>query len=116
MTDKRCYNKKEAIHYFGIDLSAFEAHIEPELEGRGIAVGTCLVYEARDLDMAWEAFKKKAKRDAATPTSLPQVPSVPSAKKPKAAVKGAMPSPESGSAAWNAAVKKVLAKDKPRKK
>lgn len=116
MTGKRCYNKKEAIQYFGIDLSAFETYIEPELEGKGIAIGTCLVYEARDLDMAWDAFKKKAKRDAAAAATPAPAPSPAAAKKPKVQVKGAMPSPESSSAAWNAAVKKVLAKDKSKKK
>ena len=58
MADKRSYNKKESIQYFGIDLSAFETYIEPELDGKGITIGTCLVYEAYDLDKAWEAFKK----------------------------------------------------------
>lgn len=116
MTGKRCYNKKEAIHYFGIDLGAFETYIEPELEGKGIAIGTCLVYEARDLDMAWEAFKKKSKRDASALANPAPNPSSASAKKPKVQLKGAMSSPESSSAAWNAAVKKVLAKDKPKKK
>lgn len=114
MTDKRCYNKKEAVQYFGIDLSAFETYLEPELDGKGIAIGTCLVYEARDLDMAWDAFKKRAKRDASAQTNPPQ-PSAP-AKKARAPMKGAMPSPESSSAAWNAVVKKELAKGKPKKK
>jgi len=116
MTGKRCYNKKEASQYFGIDPGAFETYIEPELDGKGIAVGTCLVYEVRDLDMAWESFKKKARRDASASAAPAPGPSPASAKRPRVQLKGAMPSPESSSAAWNAAVKKVLAKDKPKKK
>jgi hypothetical protein len=116
MTDKRSYNKSEAIQYFGIDINAFETYIEPELAGKGIAIGTCLVYEARDLDTAWEAFKKKAKRDASVPTIPPQRESQASIQKTRAPLKGAMPSSASSSAAWNAAVTKVLAKDKPKKK
>lgn len=116
MTNKRSYNKKEAVQYFGIDLSAFETYIEPELEGKGITIGTCLVYEVYDLDKAWETFKKKAKRKASSPTSPPQAEAQAPTKKARAPLKGAMPSPEKSSAAWNAAVKKVLSKNTPKKK
>jgi hypothetical protein len=59
MTGKRCYNKTEATQYFGIDIDAFETYIEPELEGKGIVIGNCLVYEAREIGGAWDDFKKK---------------------------------------------------------
>jgi hypothetical protein len=114
MAEKRCYNLNEAMHYFGIDRNAFKTCIEPELEGKGVHVGTCLVYEAGDLDKAWDAFKKKAKASAATavPSSQSSSDAVP--KKTKARAKEAMPSANLGSDAWNAAVTKVL--NKPRKK
>jgi hypothetical protein len=116
MADKRCYNKSEAIQYFGIDGSSFETYIEPELEGAGIRVGDCLVYEAYDLDRAWEAFKKKASGAASVPGSPAQTPAAAPPKKAKGRSKEATPSPHSGSVAWNAAVTKVLEKGKSRKK
>lgn len=116
MADKRCYNKSEAIEYFGINRSAFEVHIEPELEGKGIRVGSCLVYEARDLDLAWEAFKKKAKAKAsALPRQRAETSETP-LKKIKQRSREPMPSAESSSALWNAAVKSVLEKDKTKKR
>jgi hypothetical protein len=116
MADKRCYNKSEAIQYFGIDRSSFETYIEPELEGTGIKIGDCLVYEVYDLDTAWDAFKKKARDTAAASISPAQTPRPAPAKKAKGRSKEAMPSPHSSSVAWNAAVTKVLEKGKPRKK
>jgi hypothetical protein len=115
MADKRCYNKREATQYFGINLSSFQTYIEPELEGKGIKIGSCLVYEAYDLDMAWEAFKKKAKGNASAPISPPKRLSPVPPKKARGRSKEAMASPESSSAAWNAAVKTVLEKGKRRK-
>jgi hypothetical protein len=116
MANKRCYNKTEAAQYFGVDLGAFVKYIEPELDGKGIKIGRCLVYEVRDLDIAWEAFKKKAKSSSSGPVGHPQAPSQVAPKKARGMSKEAMPSPQSGSAAWNAAVKHVLEKGKPRKK
>lgn len=116
MADKRCYNKSESIQYFGIDLSSFETYIEPELEGMGIKIGDCLVYEAYDLDKAWDAFKKKSRETALASPSPPQTRPAASSKKAKGPSKEATPSPHSGSIAWNAAVTKVLEKGKPRKK
>jgi hypothetical protein len=116
MADKRCYNKSEAIQYFGIDRSSFETFIEPELEGMGIKLGDCLVYEVDDLNRAWEAFKKKARDTAAASITPAKAPRPAPPKKAKGRSKEAMPSPHSSSVAWNAAVAKVLEKGKPRKK
>lgn len=114
MADKRCYNTNEAVHYFGIDLDAFKTYIEPELEGKGIHVGSCLVYEADDLDKAWAVFKKKAKATASAPSAPHQSSFEAQPKKTKERSKEAMPSAHLSSDAWNAAVTKVL--NKPRKK
>jgi hypothetical protein len=115
MADKRCYNKSEAVQYFGIDRSSFETYIEPELDGTGIKVGDCLVYEVHDLNKAWEAFKKKA-RDTSASISPADVQAAASPKKVKARSKETTASPHSGSDAWNAVVKTVLEKGKARKK
>jgi hypothetical protein len=113
MADKRCYNLREAVQYFGLNRHSFEAHILPELKGKGIRVGACMVYEVRDLDIAWEAYKQKlAAHAAAAPT--PQ--SAAGATSRSGRRSKVMTSAESGSAAWNAAVTKVLAKGKARNK
>jgi hypothetical protein len=116
MVIKRCYNKSEAGQYFGIDLNSFETYIEPQLAGMGIAVGDCLVYEVDDLDRAWDAFKQKARATASASVAAAQPPAAAPQRKSKARTKEATPSPNSGSDAWNAAVKKVLEKGKARRK
>jgi hypothetical protein len=57
MLTKRCFNFAEAMAYLGIKRRAFHTHILPLLRGKGVRIGTSLMFEALDLDAAWERYK-----------------------------------------------------------
>jgi predicted DNA-binding transcriptional regulator AlpA len=59
---KRGYSYGEAIAYLGIKRRAFDRHIRPRLPPP-TPCGTSLVFERSDLDLAWEAYRAKRRRE-----------------------------------------------------
>jgi hypothetical protein len=74
VTDKRCYSTAEAMNYLGIKRRSFEKHILSRLEGKGVRIGTCLVYEVRDLDAAWDDYKASVSTDPGPSAPRPPAP------------------------------------------
>ncbi|MHA6905446.1 hypothetical protein [Ralstonia syzygii] len=55
--DKRLFNTQEAMAYLGMKRKAFDTLIAPVLKGKGVKVGTSILFERCDLDAAWETYK-----------------------------------------------------------
>lgn len=58
--EKRCYNIGEALTYLGVKRRSFEVHILPQIRHKAIRIGTSVVFERSDLDMAWDRYKINA--------------------------------------------------------
>lgn len=57
--EKRCYTTSEAMAYLGVRRRTFDTVFKPLLAGKGVRVGTSVVYEKLDLDQAWETYKEQ---------------------------------------------------------
>jgi hypothetical protein len=55
MTDKRGFNRQEAIGYLGVKGRFFDERIRPNLSG--IRMGTGVIFDRVDLDRVFEEYK-----------------------------------------------------------
>ncbi len=62
--EKRGFTTQEAQTYLGVRRRFFETNLAPLLAGKGTPAGPSTIYERRDLDAAWDAYKEAVKLPA----------------------------------------------------